>query len=136
MKQNQLDEIELLEKEIIEVRREQTKIISELRAEFLKEKSEHKRDADNRIAAIVKAANKEARSCLTENTFKIKLENQQLRTELLQLIQQTKDLNNHKEKLEKQKSELLNEIKYADDLKKVRSTQQQRVIEKLFPEDQ
>lgn len=133
MKQRQLEEIEQLENEIVEVRREQTKIISELRADFLKEKTEHKKDADSRIAAVVKVANREARDCLSENTYKIKIENQNLRHELFELIETTKNLNSHKEKLEKQKNELLTEIKYAEDLKKVRSTQQQRVVEKLYP---
>jgi hypothetical protein len=39
----------------------------------------------------------------------------------------------NKNKLEEQKLDLLNEIRYAEDLKKIRSTQQKRVIEKLFP---
>lgn len=117
------------------MRKEQTKIIGELRSEFLKEKAEHKKEADTRIAAIIKAANKEARECLSENTLKIKLENQRLRGELLELIQRSNELTKHTEKLEKQREELLNEIKYADDLKKIRSTRQQRVIEKLFPDE-
>lgn len=129
-----MEEIELLEKEIIEVRKEQTKIISDLRAEFLKEKNEHKKEADNRIMAIVKAANKEARECLTENTLKIKLENQKLRGDLLELIERSKELTKHKEKMEKQRDELLSEIRYAEDLKKVRSTRQNHVVEKLFQE--
>ena len=70
---------------------------------------------------------------MSENTYKIKLENQKLRAELFDLIQATKDLNIHKEKLDKQKADLLYEIKYAEDLKKVRSTQQKRVLEKLYP---
>ena len=133
LKQKQLNEIAALEKEITDVRHDKTKIISELRSEFLKEKAEHKKESENRISAIVKAANREARDCLTENTFKIKIENQKLRAELFDLIQMTKELNKEKEKLENQKNDLMYEIKYAEDLKKVRSTQQKRVIEKMFP---
>lgn len=132
LKNRQLEEIDQLEKQIVEVRKEQTKVISELRSEFLKEKTEHRKEAENRINAIVKAANKEARECLTENTLKIKLENQRLRGELLELIQNSKDLTGLKQKMEKQREELLGEIKYAEDLKKIRSTRQQRVVEKLF----
>ena len=124
-----------MEREIVSIRQEQTKIITDLRSEFIKEKTNYKREAENRIAAIVKAANREARDCLSENTYKIKVENQKLRSELFDLIQSTKDLNVHKEKLEKQKADLLYEIKYAEDLKKVRSTQQKRVLEKLYPND-
>ena len=101
----------------------------------MKEKAEHKKEAESRITAIVKAANKEARECLTENTLKIKMENQRLRAELLELIQKSKELNKHKEKMEKQREELINEIKYAEDLKKLRSTRQQRVVERLFPDE-
>ncbi len=99
-------------------------MISKLRAEFIKEKFDHKKEADHRIATIVKAANKEARECLSENTIKIKQENQKLRAELLDLINITKDLKAHKDRLDGQKIDLLKEINYAEDLKKVRSTQQ------------
>lgn len=128
LKQSQQDEIAQLENNIIEVRKEQTKVISKLRSEFIKEKFEHKREADHKIATIVKAANKEARECLSENTLKIKQENQRLRSELLELINTTKDLKAHKQNLEKKKLDLLKEINYAEDLKKVRSTQQDRMI--------
>lgn len=95
----------------------------------------HERDANQRITAIVKTANREARDCLNENTLKIKEENHKLRTELLKLINETKDFSKHKEKLVAQKEDLLKELKYAEDLKKLRSTQQKRVMEKLFPDD-
>ena len=131
LKQNQLEEIEALKDEIVKARSVQTKLISDLRNKLVSEKNEHKRDADTRIAAIVKTANREARECLNQNTFEIKVQNTQLRKELLELINQTKEYNNHKEKLETQKSELLKEIKYAEDLIKVRSTQQTKVIQKL-----
>jgi hypothetical protein len=131
LKQRQNEEIDLLEKEIEEVRSEQTSIISELRAVFLREKMDFKRESDNRIMSIVKAANREARECLSENTYKIKVENQKLRSEIFELIKLTKELNKNKEKLEKQKEDLINEIRYTEDLKKLRSTQQQRVLEKL-----
>jgi chromosome segregation ATPase len=132
LKERQTNEIDLLEKEISEARQDQTAVITELRTQFLREKNEFKRDADNRIVSIVRAANREARECLNENTYRIKVENQKLRGDIFELIQMTKDLSEHKAKLEKQKEELINEIKYTEDLKKVRSTQQQRVLEKMF----
>jgi hypothetical protein len=114
------------------VRLEQTSVITELRSQFLRENAEHKREADNRIVSIVRAANREARECLNENTYRIKVENQRLRGDIFELIKLTKELNVNKEKLEKQKEQLVNEINYTEDLKKVRSTQQQRVLEKMF----
>lgn len=135
LKQKQLDEIKALEDEISMVRTEQAKMIGSLREEFFQEKSEHKRSTDNRIAKIVKVANREAKDCLNKNTQMIKRENQRLRAELFGLIEQTDAIQENKEKLERQKAELLREIRYAEDLKKVRSTQQKRVIEKLFPDN-
>ena len=133
MKQKQLDEIKLLENEISQVRQNQSKLINDLRSDFFIEKTEHKRTTDQRIAKIVKVANREAKECLAKNTFMIKNENQTLRNTLFGLLDQTKILTENKERLEREKVNLLHEIKYAEDLKKVRSTQQKRVIEKLFP---
>ena len=115
-----------------QLRSEQTKTIQELKTQFLKEKAEFKRDADIKINSVIKVANKEARQCLSENTHKIKIENQKLRKELLEFIQYTKALQAHKAKLEKQKHEIIHEISYAEDLKKLRTTQQENVMSKLF----
>lgn len=134
LKQKQLDEIKELETEISKVRQEQTKLINSMREQFLQEKAEHKRSTDQRIAKIVKVANREARDCLNKNTIMIRNENQDLRSELFGLIDETNAIQASKKRLEKQKNDLLHEIKYAEDLKKVRSTQQKRVIERLFPD--
>jgi hypothetical protein len=131
LKQSQLEEIASLENQIIEVRREQTKIINDLKAQFLKEKADYKKEADDRIANIVQIANKEAKECLNENTLKIKLENQKLRSELFELIKETKELTEHKGKLDEQKKNLLDQIRYAEDLKKIRTTQNNEILEKL-----
>lgn len=133
LKQKQLDEIKELENDISKVRMEQAKLINGLRSEFFQEKSEHKKTTDQRIAKIVKVANREAKECLSKNTHMIKNENQRLRAHLFGLIEQTNAIQENKEKLERQKNDLLHEIRYAEDLKKVRSTQQKRVIEKLYP---
>lgn len=133
LKQKQLDEIKELETEISLVRLEQAKLINGLRSEFFQEKADHKKSTDQRIAKIVRVANREARECLNKNTIMIRQENQKLRSELFGLIETTNAIQQNKEKLESQKHDLLHEIRYAEDLKKVRSTQQKRVIERLFP---
>lgn len=96
LKQNQLDEIKNLEKEITSVRNEQTRMVAELRTDFLKEKADQKKEADYKIATIIKVANREAKSCLSENTAKIKSENANLRAELFEVgvyfLFKTKDL--------------------------------------------
>ena len=132
LKAAQLEEIRLLEEQMNQLRGEQTKTISDLKSQFLKEKADFKREADLKINSVIKVANKEARQCLSENTYKIKYDNQRLRKELLEFIQYTKALQAHKTKLENQKHEILREISYAEDLKKLRTTQQEKVISKLF----
>lgn len=61
LKQKQLDEIKDLEGEIAKVRQEQVMLINGLRSDFFQEKSDHKRTTDQRIAKIVKVANREAK---------------------------------------------------------------------------
>ena len=61
LKQKQLDEIKELESDISMVRLDQSKLINGLRSEFFQEKAEHKRSTDQRIAKIIKVANREAR---------------------------------------------------------------------------
>jgi len=78
-----------------------------------------------------KKANKEAVQCLTEHTNKIKLENRELRHELLQLIKTTRALNEHQSVLEDQKKQLLREQNYANDLKTLREARQKKSFKPL-----
>jgi hypothetical protein len=64
--------------------------------------------------------------CLTDHTNQIKLENRELRAELLSLIQTTRALNEHQRELEDQRRQLLREQNYASDLKKLREMRQQK----------
>jgi len=66
--------------------------------------------------------------CLTEHTNHIKLENRDLRRELLELIRKTRALQDHKLELEDQRRQLLREQQYAGDLKKLRATRQHKVF--------
>jgi hypothetical protein len=132
LKIQQTDEIQSLEDEIKKLRAKQQKEISDLKAEFIVKKEISKQEAEKRIQEVIRAANSEARECLTENTRKIKMDNQQLRKDLLQLLQNTKALTTHKTELEKQRNEILKEISYAEDLKRLRTNRQEQVIKKLF----
>ena len=67
LKQKQLDEIKELETEISKVRQEQAMLINGLRSDFFQEKSDHKRTTEQRIAKIVKVANREAKGIFTLN---------------------------------------------------------------------
>ena len=69
--------------------------------------------------------------CLTDHTNKIKLENRQLRQELLELIRKTRALQAHKRELEEQQRQLVREQQYSDDLKKLRSTRQHKVFKSI-----
>ena len=71
----------------------------------------------------------EAISCLTDHTNKIKLENRQLRHELLELIRKTRALQDHKRELEEQRRQLTREQQYSEDLKKLRTTRQHKVFQ-------
>lgn len=66
--------------------------------------------------------------CLTDHTNKIKLENRQLRKELLELIRKTRALQEHKLELEDQRRQLMREQQYTGDLKKLRTTRQHKVF--------
>ena len=63
---------------------------------------------------------KEAAVCLSEHTEKVRVQNQQLRQELLMLIRKTQALYEHKRHLDEQKQQLLTERQYAEDLKSLR----------------
>lgn len=73
----------------------------------------------------------EAVQCLSEHTNKIKLENRQLRHELMELIKMTRALNQHQQTLEDQKRQLLREQNYAHDLKKLREARQKKSFKPL-----
>lgn len=73
----------------------------------------------------------EAIVCLTDHTNKIKLENRQLRHELLELIRKTRALQDHKRELEEQRRQLVREQQYSDDLKKLRTTRQQKIFKSI-----
>ena len=70
----------------------------------------------------------EALQCLNEHTYGIKLQNRQLRHELLLLIRKTRALHDHKQHLVDQKKQLLMEQQYAKDLKTLRSARQHKVF--------
>ena len=70
----------------------------------------------------------EAVQCLNDHTQRIKLENRQLRHELLLLIRKTRALHEHRQHLEDQKKQLLLEQQYSQDLKTLRTARQHKVL--------
>ena len=71
----------------------------------------------------------EAVLCLNEHTQQIKLENRQLRHELLLLIRKTRALHEHRHHLEDQQKQLIMEQQYARDLKTLRTARQHKVCD-------
>ena len=66
--------------------------------------------------------------CLADHTQNIKVDNRKLRHELLLLIRKTRALHEHKHHLEEQKTQLLMEQQFAEDLKTLRSARQHKVL--------
>lgn len=127
----QLTRIKDLERQVYEMRSHHTKRIHHLKSDFLRQKREYQVDSDTRIQALENKANKEATQCLTDHTNHIKLENRELRKELLALIQTTRALNEHQKELEDQRRQLLREQNYASDLKKLREMRQQKAFKSV-----
>lgn len=69
----------------------------------------------------------EAFQCLAEHTNHIKLENRELRKQLLELIRRTRALHEHRLELEDQRKQLLREQQYSHDLKMLRTSRQHKV---------
>ncbi|KAK2186256.1 hypothetical protein NP493_207g01049 [Ridgeia piscesae] len=124
----QASRIKELEKEVSIMRGKHSDSIMQLKSRFLKEKREYLHDAASKVVAMAKEANQEASQCLTEHTHRIKLENRRLRHQLLMLIQQTRALHEHKDKLLDQRRQLQMEQQYARDLKTLRSSRQHKVL--------
>ena len=64
----------------------------------------------------------QATECLKKHTHEIKLENQQLRNELQQIIEETNDLQLQKKKLDKQYRSLMREHQFNQDLQRLRGS--------------
>ncbi|KAK7004047.1 basal body-orientation factor 1 [Biomphalaria glabrata] len=137
LQSDQQNKIKELEQEVMKLRTHHTQCVQKMKSDFLKEKKEYLQDSETRVQSLEKKANQEALQCLTEHTSKIKVENRQLRQELLQLINTSRALNEHKAMLEEQKRQLLREQSYANDLKKLREARQKKSFKPLEdePED-
>ena len=65
--------------------------------------------------------------CLDNHTQRITQENRRLRHQLLLYIRKTMALHEHRKHLEEQRSQLLAEQQYAQDLKTIRTARQHKV---------
>lgn len=113
-------EIGHLETEVDRLKIEHAEALQSMKSDFLKEKGQYEKDADQRISQMKDKANHEAVHCLVEHTQKISEENKMLRKELLSLIRRSQALTEHKTELQTQHKGLLREHQITKDLKKLR----------------
>jgi len=96
LRSNQLQRIKELEQEVIRKRAEYSDTIQQMKTTFLAERAEYTAQSEERIRELTREANKKAVICLDEHSNRIKQENRALRTELMELLKQSKLLNEHK----------------------------------------
>ncbi|XP_043919914.1 coiled-coil domain-containing protein 166-like [Protopterus annectens] len=127
----QLSQIKDLEKEVIKMRVQHADNLQKIKSNFLHDKTYFEQDSQQKVLALAKEAHKEAIRCLFEHTEKVRSDNRQLRQELLGLIQKSRALREHQMKLEEQHQQLLRELQYSQDLVKLRTTRQHKILHSL-----
>nr|CAB3228240.1 coiled-coil domain-containing protein 166-like [Phallusia mammillata] len=131
LRDDQLKRIKQLEREVLRMRGTHSDTIQQLKAKFLHEKSEYTEESEERIKDLAREANKKAVKCLGEHAESIKVENRALRAELLELINRSRILNQHRKELEEQRKDLLREKQYSEDIRRLRGQRQQRIVKQL-----
>jgi len=129
LQEEQEAEISALEKRMSEMRVKHNEAVQKLKGKFLEEKNSFQKEAEDELKVKSKEAKKDAQQCLHDHTIKIKFENRALRKELLELIQKTRALHNHKLELEEQRKILIREQEYAKDLQKRRQYRFDNMLE-------
>uniref|UniRef100_H3B5N6 Coiled-coil domain containing 166 n=1 Tax=Latimeria chalumnae TaxID=7897 RepID=H3B5N6_LATCH len=124
----QLGRIQELEKEVMSMKAEHSENLQKIKAAFVQEKTEYEKESQRQVQALAKEALKEAARCLVEHTGQVKGENRHLRQELLHLIRRSHVLRTHHLELEEQHRQLLREYEYSEDLKRLRTTRQHKVL--------
>lgn len=122
LQQDQEQEIRHLEEELEERRFQHEDRIRSMKTKFLREKKAFEEATEARIRTMADSANKQATECLKKHTLEIKLENQRLRSELQQIIEETNDLQLQKKRLDKQYRTLLREHQFNQDLQRLRGS--------------
>merc|ERR1711915_585886 len=120
LQQKQSERIAELQGQVAKMQIEHSETIQQLKAQFLDEKKAFEEESEATIQALSKQAKKEASDCLNKHTENIKKENREMRQELMDLIERTRALHQHKLKLEKQKKERTRELQYNEDVKTIR----------------
>ncbi|XP_036407635.1 coiled-coil domain-containing protein 166 [Megalops cyprinoides] len=123
LQKQQLERIEQLQEEVLVTHGEHSQAIQTLRTSCLNQKQKYEAKARQKVHSVAQAANREAWQCLIAHTQEVFRENQRLREELQQLIQRANVLHDHQDMLHEQREQLLMEMEYAKDQRKMRAAQ-------------
>ncbi|XP_060135762.1 coiled-coil domain-containing protein 166-like [Zootoca vivipara] len=129
----QLSRIRELEKELLAMKIQHSEQMRLLKSKYLHQKAEYEVQADQKVQALAKKAEKEAVRSLIQHTNRVKEENRQLRNELLGLIQRAKGLKAVRQQLREQKEQLLRELQYGKGLAHKRRWLQEQGAQKTGP---
>lgn len=115
-----LTRIRELEKELLVMKIQHSEQMHRVKSQFLLQKAEYEMQAQQRVQALAREAEKEGVRCLIQHTKKVKADNWRLRYELLDLIRQAQVQNSSLRQLREQQQLLLREHQYSQDLVRMR----------------
>ncbi|XP_015673387.1 coiled-coil domain-containing protein 166-like [Protobothrops mucrosquamatus] len=126
LQSDQLARIQELEKDLLAMKIHHSEQMHTVKSRFLQKKAEYEMESQQRVQALAKKAEKEAVRSLIQHTKQVKAENGRLRHELLNLIKRAQGLKAIVHQLQEQKEQLLQELRYGEDLAQVHSWLTQR----------
>lgn len=130
LREEQLGRIEKLEQQIAAKRAEYSDELTRLNTDFLAQRKKYSADAEEKLQKLSQEAKKRAVACLEDHANQKKEENTHLRVELAELLKRSRLLNDHKQRLEKQNSELLREQQYSMDILRLRGERHRKATDK------
>ncbi|XP_066490608.1 coiled-coil domain-containing protein 166-like [Tiliqua scincoides] len=116
LQSEQLTCIRELEKKLLAMKIQHSEHMHKVKSRFLQQKAEYEMESQEKVQVLARRAEKEAVSSLIKHTKQIKVENCQLRSELLNLIQRAQGLKAFMHQLHEQQEQLLQEHQYSHDL--------------------
>lgn len=129
LQEQQQSEIMQLEKSVGDMRVKHNEGVQTLKAKFLEGKNMFESESEDKLNELSKEAKKEAYLCLHDHAIKTKHENRALRKELLELIQQSRAMHQHKLELEEQRKVLLTEQEYSKKISKLKKERSHKLYE-------
>ncbi|XP_045878659.1 coiled-coil domain-containing protein 166 [Meles meles] len=115
----QLARIRALERELLHMRVEHTKLLHRVKGRFLEDKAAFEREARQRVQSLARRAEREAARALVLHTQAIRADNARLRRELLRLLRWAQLLHDTRRRLLEQREQLRREHEDTRDLARV-----------------